>query len=560
MSRAAVTPRAAGLAAVLSLLAAGAPGRADERTPALVRSIAPPHVVRPDRPGILPVFSDRRIARLLERFVGRPCDREAAEAWLLRRYRFLGYAATIEATCDDGALAIFVRESGYEIDLIAFDPGELARLDLKPSPDFEEEKRRLYPVPPGARSLLRGLLESHEGDLYNAERYRRDREALQPLGYTIAFVPGASGGDRAYPPGAYLVESLTPPPEERPYVKRATNYLGGTGSYAPRSGSALGLLYEKNEVFGRHDRLNISPTYNDALGGTLSYRAPLLAAPTQPRRLYDLGVDLYSEFRHNRELAGTLTDERRTGGGGSVGIRPLGLASGRDLRFQVGVRHERVDLSASIPGSPEESLTVLSLGATYDIRHMDRWPSFGARLAPTLDLSLDRAGGQRAFVRPGLDATFHGRLMAGFESEFHALGGTIDRAVPDYELWSLGGPVTVRGYQPDSFLGRHLAVLQSEFWFPLFRGTRDTVGDGATPSGASHLAPRAARFLKGALFVDGGTISGTPGGETVSIVGAGLGLRFVVPHQPLVVRLDLGRGLGSRGGHTYPYLSIGYHF
>ena len=52
--------------------------------------------------------------------------------------------------------------------------------------------------------------------------------------------------------------------------------------------------------------------------------------------------------------------------------------------------------------------------------------SLTTRLAPSIDISLDRAGGQRSFVRPSLDATLHDRSLSGFETDLHVLGGTLD--------------------------------------------------------------------------------------------------------------------------------------
>ena len=42
---------------------------------------------------------------------------------------------------------------------------------------------------------------------------------------------------------------------------------------------------------------------------------------------------------------------------------------------------------------------------------------------------------------------------------FH--GGVFDRPAPEYELYSLGGVSTVRGYREDTWLGRGLLNAQS---------------------------------------------------------------------------------------------------
>ncbi len=547
----------AGLGLVLAALAPDLPAQERPKPIASIRIVA----AHPGASGH-PVFTERQIRAYLKTLLERPCDAAAAAESLARRYRFLGYVPAIHATCESEGLRLSIRESSHRIELITFDPAELSRIGVKPDRDFEDA-HRLYPVPAGGpRALLRALLETREGDLYNYQRYRNDRLALARLGYAIAFVGGATDGEETYPAGAYLIQSLTPPPADRSY-RRETNYLGATGGYAPRTGGSVGALYQKDEVFGRFDQLTISPNYNTALGGGLTYRSPLLAHREDPRRLYDFEVDLFSNFQHNRDLLGTLTDQRRSGIGGTFGIRPLGLRAPNDLHIQIGVRHERLDLSRPPPGQAEENLTLLQLGATHEWRHTYRHPGLTLRLAPNFDFSLDRGGGERSFVRPSLDATLHSRMPSGFEIDLHFLGGTIDRTVPTFEQWSLGGPTTVRGYREDTLLGRDLAALQMELWIPFARPAPGPLSPATGAEGRAappRFEPRAARFIRMALFIDGGTIATTAFGSSASIYGAGVGLRFVVPHQPLVVRIDYGWGLGDRGGDSFPYLSMAYRF
>ncbi len=556
-------------AAITLFLVAGLARAAGAAEPAAgaVRTIAAIHVIPPvEGEAYRPVYSEERLRDELRVFLGRSCDPAAIQESLARPYRFLGYVPSIEASCDDGTLSISVRESSHRIELITFDVSDLSRIGVRPDREFEET-RKLYPVPTNApRALLRGLLETREGDLYNSERYRSEREVVARLGYTIAFIPGAPADPLAYPPGAYLIVSLTPPPRERPYVRRETNYLGGTGSYAPRSGAAVGAIYQKDEVFGRLDRLTVTPTYNSSLGGTISYKSPVLAAREGPRSLYDLNLDLYSNFTHNRRLEGITTDERRSGLGAAVGIRPLGLTAPHDLRLEVGLRHEQVNLGGNVPGQDDESLTVLRLGATHEWRHTYRWPSVSTRIAPALDFAFAWAGGQQSFTRAQIDATVHGRSPMGLETDLHFAGGTMDRHVPSFELFSLGGPTTVRGFREDTFLGRNVAALQAELWLPFFRPEPPPLSGSDTAAGQEaggtppRFEPRAARLIRAALFVDGGSISATELGRSETLLGAGVGLRFVVPHQPLVFRIDYGWGFGGRGGESFPYLSLAYRF
>jgi hypothetical protein len=547
----------------LGLLLAACPGAVAARA-AVIGSVAPPVIVpASEERAFRPVFAAERLQRDLRRLVGSECDPAAVAEAVGRRYRFLGYVPSIEAACADGVLRVTVRESSHRIDRIAFDAGDLARLGVVADPGFVE-RLRLYPVPEnGPRALIRGLLQTREGDLYNHERYRSDSEALRPLGYAIAFIPGPAPAAGGYSSGAYLVQSLRPQAPDGAGRRGRTNYLGATASYGPRERASLGAVYQKRELFGRFDRLVLSPDYNAALGGALSYAAPFLAGREDPRRLYDVELALFSDFRHNRLLDDVETDERRSGASAYLGVRPLHLPAPHDLRLRLGVRHERLALEETAPGQEERDLTLFEVSAVHEWRHTYRWPSLSARLAPAVEVAVDAAGGGASFVRAGLDATLHARSPSGLEIDLHLRGGSLDREPPAHELFSLGGATSVRGFREDAFLGRHLLALQGEIWLPFARALEARpVAPGSAPADPARtpIEPRAARLLKWAVFLDAGGVWDVSGGGRETLAGAGLGLRFVVPRRPLVVRLDYGFGLGGRGGDAYPYLSLGYRF
>ena len=545
---------------LLAAVVCGAPPRAAPLDPEIVVEIVAPPSPSDDRP----VLSKADIEDTIRPLVRSGCDEPAIVGALERRYRFLGYVPRLDATCTERGARLRVRESSHTVDLITFDSVDLAQIGVRPSPDFEE-KRRLYPVPSDApRGVLRGLLQTRAGDLYNFERYRADSDALQRMGYGVAFIPGETKAGSTYPSGAYLIQSLTPR-IAGPGPGRKTNYLGGTGSYGPRSKSSLGLLYEKDDLFGSLDRLSVAPSYNAAAGGTIAYTSPLLSRRVEPRNLFDLDLSLFSEYRHNRLLEGVLTDERQTGFAATIGVRPLGLKAPHGLRYYAGFRHARIALRDAPPGEKDGRTDTIQIGASYEWRHTFRKPSLSAKFEPTFDFAARAGGGGRTFVRSGLDVTLHGRYASGLEAEVHFKGGSIDRDVPSFELWSLGGASTVRGFREDTLLGRHIAALQAEIWLPFVRpASPGTVTAGGEEPGDGlariPIEPRAARLVKWALFVDGGSVTRTTTGTNEAIAGAGLGIRFIVPRHPLVIRLDYGWGLGSLGGDAFPYVSLGYRY
>jgi surface antigen Omp85-like protein len=541
---------------VLSLAASPVPDGA-----ALIREVGAVEILDPGTiPARKPVFRVDELREFLATSIGSACRPESIAESLAARYRFLGYVPSIDVACHAGTITAVIRESNQTIDLITFEPADLSRLGIAPDPDFRES-RGLYPIPRAApRAVLLGLLQARPGDLYNFERYRDENEALRRLGYAIAVIPGVPREPGGVRRAAYLLMSLRPEPGGERAAGRKSNYFGGTGTYEPRQGSSIGLLYQKDSLLTALDRLSVAPSYNASAGGELSYRAPLLARKEAPRRLYDLDLGVFSNYRHDRLLQGVETDERRSGAAATIGIRPLGLEAPHAFRLSLGIRHERADLQETIPPPGESRITFLRLGAEYDWRHLERWPSVSIRLTPMLDVAFTALGGELSFVRAGFDGRLHQRFFGPVETDFHLLGGFIDRAVPATELWSLGGAASLRGFREDSFLGKHFAALQSELWLPLFRNAspRPAVENSEELPEEPLRPRRMARLLKGALFVDAGQISGSDTGAERA-AGAGAGLRFLVPRRPLVIRLDYGSGFGAPGGDHLFYLSLAVH-
>jgi hypothetical protein len=533
----------------------------------VVRSVGAIQVVSTPAPTVAPiepplpemprVLDDPHLRVLLEEEIGHPCEPVRIQEKVEARYRALGYVPSVRAGCETGVLDVMVRESSHRIAVITFDVSDLSPLGLRAMALSDEKK--LYPVPAkGPRAVLRGLLLARRGDLYNAERYRLERLALSRLGYVVAFIPGPPPGDDAIGEGAYLIQSMVSLDEETGTKAKGgkVNYLGGTAGYGPQTGGSAGLVYQRSDIVTGLDSLTISPSFSTAWGGDVSYSAPLVAAEN-PKRLYDLGGSVFTTFIPNRVIEGETRDERRTGGSITLGARPLGLASPHDLRVEGQLVRETVALD----GLDSSVLSLIRLSADHQWRGLFDAPSFVLRTVPSLEASL-AIGSGIPFLRPALQELLHGRFPAGMEYETRLTGGGLDRPVPQFELFTLGGSTTVRGFKEDSRLGRGIVSLQSELWIPFVRpleGRGMRPEEIADPSRVPY-EPRFARAVKFALFVDGGAVWQSPDVGRDTLYGVGAGIRFVVPGQPLVMRFDWGWGLGPNGGHSYPYFSLGYHF
>ena len=536
--------------------------------PVVVRSLGTIEVIDTPAPTVIPiepplpaparVLDDARLRALLEKEIGRPCEPVRIAEDLEARYRALGYVPSVRAGCETGVLDVMVRESSHRIAVITFDASDLAPLGLKAMALHDEKK--LYPVPAKApRAVLRGLLLSRPGDLYNAERYRLERIALGRLGYVVVFIPGPPAGDEAIGEGAYLLQSMVSLSEETGTKSKGgkVNYLGGTAGYGPQTGGSAGLVYQRSDLATGLDTLTLAPTFNSAWGGNISYTAPLVAAQGTPKRLYDLGGSLFTTFTPNRVIEGETRDERTTGGSITLGARPLGLASPHDLRVEVQLARETVNLDGLAP----TDLSLLRLSGVHEWRGLFESPSLVVRTVPSVEAALAIAS-ETPYIRPAIQELLHGRFRTGLEYEVRFSAGGLDRPVPQFELFTLGGATTVRGFKEDSRLGRGIASLQSELWIPFVRpleGRAMRPEEIDDPSKVPY-EPRLARAVKFALFVDGGEVWQSPGIGRDTLYGAGVGIRFVVPGQPLVMRVDYGWGFGPNGGGSYPYFSLGYHF
>lgn len=529
--------------------------------PTIIRSTGAIRFMDTGHPPPAPrIFSEEAIRKHLQEEIGAACEPGRIGERLAIPYRTLGYVPSIRAQCDDGVLSVEIQESSHVISVITFDAGDLTAIGKEAVGKSLPDEKVLYPVPDSApRALLSGLLQTHTGDLYNVDRYRTDRDALGHLGYLVLFVAGAPAPAGAYPQGAYLIQSVTQMTEDPKQKRHKVNYIGGTASYQPRAGPAAGLIYSRSALWQPLDQLSITPTYNTALGGAITYAAPLLAARVAPHRLYDINVSAYSNFNNNRLIEDDTVDERRTGISTTLGIRPLRFPAPHDLRYEIGVRRELVRFDQDPPGQTGIDLSLLRLGLTHVWRHTYLHPGFTLRTEPTLEVSLEIGNGV-PYVRPGLTSFLHSRLRSGFEVDLHLASGGLDRPVPPSEMFSLGGVLTVRGFQEDTHLGRGLVALQNELWIPFVRPLEARPVVGADPSDLAEtpFIPTFARHIKAAVFLDGGSIWQSEAGGRESLFGAGVGLRFVVPHEPLVIRIDYGWGLGQAGGDSYPYVSIGY--
>jgi outer membrane protein insertion porin family len=254
-----------------------------------------------------------------------------------------------------------------------------------------------------------------------------------------------------------------------------------------------------------------------------------------------LNVGLYNKLVLREAFQGNvgfLYDERRTGGNVTVS-RPLSEST----RVFYTLRSDEVSASqtGSTPLPPDvallQSATVRSVASSIrkDTRDIIMDPTRGEYNSLSVEVAGLIGGGSR-FNKYGTDLRRYWRAGKKNVVASRLLLGFTTGDPPYLEQFLLGGGETLRGYRNDRFPGRNMALLNTEFRFPL---------------GAK---------IKGVLFVDvgdawQGAFAETFGDKTFKPhVGYGVGVRVVTPIGPL--RLDYG--IGEFGNETH--FSVGHVF
>ena len=141
--------------------------------------------------------------------------------------------------------------------------------------------------------------------------------------------------------------------------------------------------------------------------------------------------------------------------------------------------------------------------------------------------------GEPSFERLKAQLSYHRDLWARFAWDQRLHIGWASSETPPFELPSLGGAESLRGFRSDTVLGEELWSSQSELWTPI------------TPSRVENRSRllKLMSQLRLAIFVDVGDVDQASLGDDGLRAGAGLGLRYRRP--PLTLALDWGYGFES---------------
>ncbi len=262
-------------------------------------------------------------------------------------------------------------------------------------------------------------------------------------------------------------------------------------------------------------------------------------------RFFGLGPNSRKEDETNytlREAVGLFTLGRRI-------IPDLVLSLSERVRY-VTIEQGAVtslpflgDVFKGLPGEEGGLIWAHRLALTYDTRDSRATPSRGCFGEAFVEGAARTLGSHTSFVRYGLEGRlwwplFDARLVTVTRGLFGWVEGS---ALPFFELNTLGGDTTLRGFGDHRFLDRGRILLNIEERIRTFTFTYEDIRT----------------TLELALFVEAGQVFhtwtelSTKNVQTVS----GVGLRLVVTSK-LVAKIDIG--FGSEGiaiftGLDYPF-------
>ncbi len=372
--------------------------------------------------------------------------------------------------------------------------------------------------------VVRRELTMKPGEIYNNNKIVRDLQRIYNLGFfeevTRDHLPGPKPHD------VVLVIKVK---------EQKTGRAGVGGGYSSLNGLVGFVNLSQNNFNGEGKRVYVKTEFGGVRTYELGYFDPYING-----KPISFGIDLY-DTKYNRSLyaAGLSTtdyDERRKGGNIVLGKR-LSPWTDVSLRF----RDEDVEITPTTDGASLPTGIyngrVQSLGAIVDRDTRDN------RFRPTGglhdSLSVETTGGpfrgENEYTKYVLALRRYVPVSKNRKLVFAVQGVAGQTAtgkgfVPIYDLFSVGGSSTVRGYREREFLGTKMAYMNLEFRRN-FAKNFDVVAfyDYGDAWGIDTLNNRSSNF-------DGKG-------------GYGAGIRLQTPLGPIAI--DYGKAKDRGEGRTY---------
>lgn len=314
-----------------------------------------------------------------------------------------------------------------------------------------------------------------------------------------------------------------------------TRFLGFGGEYLPGQGIRSLALAQQSAL--PLPFMDAALSLRAGSGGgstalaTAGFSADYIAFDHLHHRV-SLAIQGGQDSMANRFLSGHGLDEYRRGAMARAEFEWFRDRGGNLLKLFAEGHDETVTLAPRASATEKQNLTTVSVGAVHLYQSTDSPLPRLLRLEPSFEF---------APARPEQPGFRRGRLAARFEQSLPnrlalVLAGRYEQAsaaTPEFELPSLGGAESVRGFRQDDALGQRLWTLQNELWTPLpaWNGV-DFVRDS----------------LRLAAFFDLGNAYRLHAANPAFRKGTGLGLRMT--YGPVVLKADLARGFGQSATHS----------
>lgn len=388
-------------------------------------------------------------------------------------------------------------------------------------------------------AFVRRRLLLHPGQQYDPATIERARTDLLSLGIFSTVTPHAATAPDA---GGNL-------PIAFDFTERPHNALGATLAYSTDLGASAGLTYQRRNLFGNGERLDLGAAATD-LGGS-STRRPgydVTAAFTKPD-FYARDQNLHATLEAIKEsldaydrtayLAGlSLSRKFSPDWSGSAGI----------LATQERVLQESVTRNYTLLQLPVTArLDTTGPGSLLEATH-------GVRVSATITPTASLTGQSSEFATLLVAGSTYLDLAAPGRSvlALRATAGTVQGAStfqlpPDQRLYA-GGTATVRGFKYQS-IG------------PRFADNRP-IGGTTLAAATVEFRQRFGKSFGAVIFTDAGEVIGvsSPTNSAGPRIGAGIGARYYTPIGP--IRLDVAVPLNRRpGDDTFElYIGLGQAF
>lgn len=372
-----------------------------------------------------------------------------------------------------------------------------------------------------SEKIIRRQLSLDEGDMITQRQLDDSKYRVQALGF---FEPQTGVNWRFIKKDDEHVDLDLVLREAKTGRMYFTAGLNANGPQSPTDGSSVSVGIRDLNLFGAGIYYNLSASYskNDQSADLMLSDNWLFDKPISSSLRLFSRKSLYEDVTFTVERP----EERTSGGMVSFGARPYalwytsisGAAGLDDIRYTTNL-NARPELLQTVMDDPElraaieqkinrtfqpGTISWIAGSASQDYRNHPYYPSrgyawnFDAKLALPTSNSTDFS-----FFKAGLEGHWYTPLIGERNLVLHGYGyfGALtehnDRSIPYRELFHVGGPTTVRGYEfgqigpqlfNDSLGGKRAFITNVELLFPI-------TGDGN---------------MRGVVFYDGGASWDTP--------------------------------------------------